>query len=114
MNLLLEFFVFLVVRIVALVLVSSELGHEFLLYAAVLLDLLVGELDGSEHHFFADLVHLAFDHHDVLFGCGDHEFEICLLHLGESRVDAVLSVDPADSDFRDRASEWKVGGGEGT
>ena len=93
---------------------SSELSHEFLLYAAVLLDLLVGELDGSEHHFFADLVHLAFDHHDVLFGCGDHEFEICLLHLGESRVDAVLSVDPADSDFRDRASEWKVGGCEGT
>ncbi len=82
-NRLAELLILEVVRIIALVDIGSELFHELFLDAAVLLDLLVSELDGFEHVVLADLVHLALDHHDVLLGGGDHEFKVGVLHLGE-------------------------------
>ena len=99
-------------RIVALGLVA-ELGDELLLHAAVALDLFVGELDGLEHVVLADLVHLTLDHHDVLLGGGDHQFEIAVGHLGEAGVNDEFAIDAGHADFRDRAAERQVGSGEG-
>ena len=100
-------------RIVALVDIGAELVHKFLLYTAVSLDLLVGELDGLEHIVLADLIHLTLNHHDVLLGGSDHKFEVGVLHLGEARVDYELTVHPAHAHLGNRAAERKVGGGEG-
>ena len=85
---------------------------QFFLDAAVLLDFFVGELDGLEHHVLGDLVHLAFHHHDVLFGSGDHQFQVGFLHFGEVRVDDELAVDAAHAHLGDRSQEGKVAGGE--
>ena len=73
----------------------------------------MGELDGLEHIVLADLFHLALDHHDILLCCSDHEFEVSLLHLGESGVDHELAVDAADADLVDGTSEREVAGREG-
>ena len=109
----LELFVLDVVRIVALVHVGAEFVHQFLLHAAVLLDFFVGELDGLEHVVLGDFLHFTFDHHDVLFGGGDHQFEVGTFHFLEGRVDDELAVDAADAHFGDRALEGQVGGGQG-
>ncbi len=105
--------VLLVVRVVALVHVGAELVHELLLHAAVLLDLLVGELDGLEHVVLGHLVHLTLDHHDVLLGGGDHEVQVGALVVLETGVDHELAVDAGDADLGDRTAERQVGGGEG-
>ncbi len=106
---LLEVFVLYVVRIVALVHVGAELVHHLFLHAAVALDLFVGELDGFEHVVLGNFLHLTLDHHDVLFGCGDHQFEVGALHGLEAGVDDELSVDAADTHFGDRSLEREVG-----
>ena len=106
-------FVLLVVRVVALVHVGAELVHELLLHAAVLLDLLVGELDGLEHVVLGHLVHLTFDHHDVLLGGGDHQVEVGAGAVGETGIDHELAVDAGDTDLGNRTAEGQVGGGEG-
>ena len=105
--------VLLVVRVIALVHVRAELLHELLLDTAVLLDLLVGELDGLEHVVLGNLVHLTFHHHDVLLGGGDHQVEVGAGAVGEVGVDDELSVDAGDAHLGDRAAERQVGGGEG-
>ena len=110
---LLQLLVLEVVRIVALVHVRAELVHELLLHAAVLLDLLVGELDGLEHVVLGHLVHLALDHHDVLLGGGDHQFEVGVLHLGEVRVDDEFTANAAHAHLGNRTAERQVGGGKG-
>ena len=106
-------FVLLVVRVVTLVHVGAELVHELLLHAAVLLDLLVGELDGLEHVVLGNLVHLTFDHHDIFLGGGDHEVQVGALACLETGIDDELAVDAGDAHFGDRAAERQVGGGEG-
>ena len=107
--LLLEVFVLLVVRIVALHFIGAELGHKFLLHTAVLLYLFVGELDSLEHIVLGDLLHFAFHHHYVLLGCSDHKLKVCTLGLGESGVDYKLTVDTGHAHFADRASEGEIG-----
>ena len=107
-----EVLVLRVVRVIPLHLVA-ELPDELLLDTAVLLDFLVGELDGLEHIVLADLFHLTLDHHYVLLGSGDHKFDVALFHLGESRVDYELAVDTAYANLGDRAFERQVRGGQG-
>ena len=103
----LESLVLDVVRVVPLNL-GSELCHEFLLNAAVLLDFLMSELDGIEHGLLADLVHLALNHHDVLLSGCDHKLEVGILHLGEVRVDYEFATDAAYANLTDRAAERQV------
>ncbi len=110
-DLLLEFLVLLIVRVVSLD-ILAELLVELLLDAAVLLDLLVGELDGLKHHILGNLLHLALDHHDVLLCGGDHKLKVGLLHLAEVRVDLELTVNPCDTYLGDRSEERKVAGGQ--
>ena len=113
MNCFLELLVLHVVRIVALVDIGSELVHKLLLYTTVSLYFLVGELDGLEHIVLAYLIHLSLNHHNVLLGCSDHEFEVGVLHLGEARVDYKLTVYPAHAHLGNRTAEREVGSGEG-
>ena len=107
-----ELLVLHVVGVVALDL-AAELGDELLLDAAVALDLLVGELDGLEHVVLADLVHLTFDHHDVLLGTGDHQLEVAVGHLGETGVDDELTLHAGHAHLGNGTAERQVGGGEG-
>ena len=110
-DLLLEILVLLVVRIVSLD-ILAELLVELFLDAAVLLDLLVGELDGLRHNILGNLLHLTLDHHDVLLGGGDHKLKVGLFHLAEVRVDLELSVDPCHTYLRDRPEERNVAGSQ--
>ena len=104
----LERLVLNIVRIIPLD-VCSELCHKLLLHAAVLLDFLVSELDGIEHSLLAYLVHLTFNHHNILLGSSDHKFEVGILHLGEGRVDYKLSADAANANLTYRTAERQVG-----
>ena len=97
-NCLPEVLILLIVRIIPLDIIA-ELLNEFLLYTAMLLDLLVGELDGLEHVVLADLLHLTLDHHDVLLGSGDHKLDVAPLHVLESRIDHELAVNAAYADL---------------
>ena len=92
--------------------ILAQLLRELDLYGAVLLDLLVRELDGAEHHLFRNLLHLALDHQDVVDRTGDHDVEVDLLHLRVVGVDDILSVDAGDADLRDGASERNVRNGQ--
>ena len=102
-----EVFVLFVVRIVPLYGLAA-LPVDLKLYAAVLPDFFMCKLDGLEHHVLGDLLHLAFDHHDVLLGCSHHKLEVCLFRLGECRVDPELAVNPCHAYFGDRSEERKV------
>ena len=106
-DLVLDIFVFLVVRIFSLDILAQFLV-EFLLDTAMLLDLFVSELDGLEHHIFRNFLHFALYHHDVLLGSTDHQFEVGRFGLGERRIDLELSVDPGDAYLGDRTEERKV------
>jgi len=111
-DLLPEILVLLVVRVVSLD-ILAKLLVELFLDAAVLLDLLVGELDGLKHDLLGNLLHLTFDHHDVLFRCGHHKLKVGFLGLAERRVDLELSVDPCDTYLGNRPEERKVAGSQG-
>ena len=97
-----------VVWIISLVYVGAELVHKFLLNAAVFLYLLVSELDGIEHSLLTYLVHLTFNHHNVLLGSGYHKLELSSLHIGEAGVDDELVVYETYSHLSYRASKWQV------
>ena len=88
--------------------VLAELLRKFDLYGAVLLDLLVGELDGPEHDLLRNLLHLTLDHQDVVDRTADHDVQVALGHLREIGVDGVLAVAADDADLGDRASERDV------
>ena len=107
---------FLVVDLVAVgaFYILAELLREFDLYGALLLDLLVGELDGAEHDLLGNLLHLTLDHEDVVDRTADHDVEVALGHLREVGVDGVLAVLADDAHLGDRASERDVRNGEGS
>ena len=111
-DLLPEILVILVMRVVPLDILAKFLV-QFLLDAAVLLDLLVGKLDGLKHDLLGNLLHLSFNHHDVLLGGGYHQLKVSLLSLAESRVDLELAVDPCHAYLGDRTEERKVAGSQG-
>ncbi len=108
----LELFVLDVVRIVALVHIGAQFVHQFLLHAAVFLDFFVGELDGLEHVVLGDFLHFTLDHHDVLLGGGDHQFEVGALRILEAGVDDELAVNAGHADFGDRTLERQVARGQ--
>ena len=92
--------------------VLAQLFRKLDLHGAVLLDLLVRELDGAEHHLLRHLLHLALDHQDVVDRTCDHDVEVALVHLREVGVDGVLAVLTHDAHLRDRAAERDVRHGQ--
>ena len=90
-------------------LLVAALFHKLELCHAVLFDFFVGHFESLEQFCFGHLVHLAFDHHDVVVGRAYHEFDVGFFNLGESGIDHPLSVDTGYSYFRDRSVERYVG-----
>ena len=88
--------------------VLAQLLRELDLYGAVLLDLLVRELDGAEHHLLRDLLHFALDHQDVVDRAADHDVQVAFGHLRIGGVDGVFAVAAYDADLRDGAAEGNV------
>ena len=80
--------------------------------AALDLDGLVGGLQGTQHHLFRNLLHLAFHHHDVVFGGGDNQVEVGIVNLVHGSVDDIFSVQVADAHFRNRTVEGDVADGQ--
>ena len=106
-----QFFVVDFVAVGAFHILAQFLG-QFDLDGAVFLDLFVGELDGSEHHFLRNLLHLALDHQNVVDRTADHDVQVAFGHLRESGVDGVLAVLAYDAHFRNRAAERNVRHGQ--
>ena len=61
----------------------------------------------------AHLVHLALNHHDVLFGGGDHKVKVASCHLGEPGIDDKLAVDTCHADLGYGTAERQVAGSKG-
>ncbi len=112
-NLLFDFLVFFIVRIIPLH-VLAELFVELFQNAAMLLDLFVSSLDGIQHHILGNFFRLAFDHHDIFLGGSDHELDVSLVHLAEARIDLELTINPGYSNLGDRSEEWNVAAGKGS
>ena len=110
-HLLTEFVIVLLVAVFTFCL--ATLLHEFELRLALNLDGIVSRFEGTEEVSFADFVHFTFDHHDVVNGGSDHEIHVRLLHLGEGRVDDVLSVDAHHAHFADRTFPRHIADAEG-
>ncbi len=85
---------------------------QFHLDAAMLLDLLVGELDGIEHLCFRHFVHLTFHHHDVVEGGPYHDVDIGFFQFLEGGVDHIFPVDAGYTYFRDGSVEGYIGYGQ--
>ena len=105
----------LVVHLVAVFALHGLAGldGELVDHAALHLDGLVGGLEGVQHHVLADLLHLAFHHHDVVLGGGHDEVEVGALDILHRRVDDVLAVEVAHAHLADGAVEGDVADGEG-
>ena len=106
-HVLAEVFVVYFVAIFALNGCASHFG-KFHLGLALLLDGLVGSLEGAEKVGFGNFAHLAFDHHDVVVGGAYHEFHVGTLELLEVGVDDIFAVDAGHADLRDGAVEGDV------
>ena len=75
---------------------------------AVLLNLIVSGLHGTQQVRLGNLLHLTLNHHDVVIGCGNHYIHIGLLKLLECGVNHVLTVDTGYADLRNRTLERYV------
>ena len=88
--------------------VLSELFAQLLLESAHGLDGLVSALECSQEVALLHFLHLAFHHHDVLFGSADHEVHVGLLELLEGGVDDKLSVNACHANLGNGALEWDI------
>ena len=73
---------------------------------------LAATFEGVEKVGFADFVHFAFHHHDVLGGGAYHEFHVGAFELFESGVDDEFAVDTGHTHFCDGAVERYVADGQ--
>ena len=112
-HLLAQLLVVDLVAVFALDVLAEFLG-EFLLQAAHGLDGFVGYLQGLEQILLADLLHLAFHHHDVLFCGTDHDVHVGILHLLEGGIHDVLAVQTNDAHLGDGTFEGDVTHAEGS
>ena len=91
----------------------GHLGGEVLLGGDEGLDGLVGELQGLDKAFVADLVSGTFDHHHFLLVADIDEVEGGLEHLLVGRVDHELAVDFTEADTADGTVPGDVGAHDG-
>ena len=111
-HILAEVLVMHLVAIFAFHSLACGLGH-FKLDFAMLFDFFMGNLEGFEEFGFRNLVHFAFNHHDIVVGGTDHQLHIGLFKLLESGVDYEFTVDTGNTHFRDRAVEGDVAASDG-
>ena len=105
---LLEFVIVNLVAVLALNLLAISL-HHLIDSQALWLDSLVSCLDSLEHHALWHLFHLTLHHHDVIVGSGNHQLEVSLLALLESRVDHHLAVHTSYAHLAHRTLERNIG-----
>ena len=98
LDLVAELFVVHLVVVVAFLVGAQFLG-QLVLQRAHGLDGLVGGLERADEVKFRHFLHLAFHHHDVVFGGADHEVHVGVGHLLEGRVDDVFAVDACHAHF---------------
>ncbi len=87
--------------VVFTLLVGTELLGELVLQVAHGLDSLLGSLEGADKVLFRHLAHLAFHHHQVVFGATHHDVEVGVFHLLKCRVNDVLAIDACHTALRD-------------
>jgi hypothetical protein len=76
----------------------------------LVLDDLLGELQGLHNDVLGHLVRPGLDHGDGFLGSGDHEVEVALCDLGVGRVEDELAVErTSDAHGPDRAVKGQVG-----
>ena len=88
--------------------VLAELFAQLLLQAAHGLDGLVSALECSQEVALLHFLHLAFHHHDVLFGGTDHEVHVSLSELLEGGVDDELATNTCYAHLGDGTFEGNV------
>ena len=103
--------------VVHLVAVFAFLGlagfhGQFGKYTALYLDGFVCGFQRSEHTLFADFLHLAFNHHDVVLCCGNDKVEIGAVDVLHRGVDDIFAVKIAYAYFADGAVEGYVAHGK--
>ena len=87
-----QFFVVHLVAILAF-LGLAGLNSQFGNSTALNLDGLVCGLQSVQHHLFAHLFHLAFHHHNILFGGGNNQIKVSALYILHGSVNDILSVE---------------------
>ena len=105
---------FLVVCLVAVFAfnVCAQFFREFFLQAAHRFDCFVRSFERSEEVLFGNLVHLAFDHHDVFLGSSDHDVHVGFLELLVGGVDNIFAVYACHAHFGYGAFKRYVGASE--
>ena len=86
----------------------ASLFHQLDLGEAMFLDFRMGYLEGFEKLSLRNLVHLTLDHHDVVVGGTDHQLDVGILDLLESRVDHPFAVHAGHAHLGDGAVERYV------
>ena len=101
---------FLVVHLVVVFAldVLTELLGELCLQLAHGLDGCHGRLQCTDHILLGHLLHLAFDHHNVVGRCADHDVHVGFFHLLECGVDDIFATDTGDTHFGDGALEGNI------
>jgi len=91
---------FIVGLVAILPLDHAALSHHLQLNLAVLFDLLMGKLNRLEHIGLTHLIHLPFDHHDVVVAGAHHDVDVGVLQLGVGGIDFQFAVDTGHADLR--------------
>ena len=73
-----------------------------------LLDLFVGEFDGTDDNFFGDFLGARLDHHDAVFGADNHDVQLADQTLRVGWIHDVLAVNITNANRADRAMEGDV------
>ena len=97
-HLLTQFFVVHLMVIFALH-ILAQLLRQFCLEFAHRLDGGHSSLQGTQQVLLADLVHLAFYHHNVLSRSTDHDVHVGLFHLFKGRVNHILTIDASHTNL---------------
>ena len=79
----------------------------------MLLDLLVGYLEGLQKLSLRHLVHLSLHHHDVVVGGAYHQLDVGTLHLLEGGVDHPFTIHTGHTHLGDGALERNVAAHQG-
>ncbi len=87
---------------------GSGFLSQFHLNLALFLDSLVGGLESCQQFGFADFVHLAFYHHDIVVGSADHQLHVGFFELLECGIDHKLTAYTRHAHFGDGSVERYV------
>ena len=81
--------------------VFTQFLSQFFLHGAHGLDGIVSHFKGLDKVLFGNLVHFAFNHHDIIFGCAHHDIHVGFLHLLEGGINNILAVNPSNANLAD-------------